>query len=161
MHVLCTAKFFHGIAHHTLKRWIGYGAFQNFWVLIGNHEQARHHTIGAFQNCGQFRCVQHALYRAINDQMRALQGSHNGRQVLNHIGCARRSDGCRGAQCQCGQTHFEHFGAHLLQGKPGQINIDAPRLAFSQQGDYFVWLNFAQCKSTLKSSQPTVFNLLN
>ena len=52
MHVLCSAKFFHGIAHHSLKCRIGHGAFQNFRVLVGNHEQARHDTICAFQDCG-------------------------------------------------------------------------------------------------------------
>jgi hypothetical protein len=93
--------------------------------------------------------------------MSALQGSHDGRQVLNDIGGARRPDGRWGAQCRCGQAYFEHLSTHSLKRKSCQINIHAPRLAFGQQGHHFMCLYFAQCKGALKRGQPTMFYLLN
>ena len=126
MHVLRTAQFFHGIAHNAFKRRIGHSAFQNFRVLVGNHEQARHDAVGAFQNSGQFRRMQHAFYRAINHHIGTLQSSHHGGQVLNDIGSPSRSNWGRCAQCRCRQADFKDLSTHALECESCQINIDTP-----------------------------------
>jgi len=125
MHLLRATQFLHGGTHHTFERRIGHGALQNFGVLVGHHQQARHVAVHPFHDGGQLGGVQQALHGTVHHHVGTRQCGHHRAQLRDGVARPGGAHGRWRRQGRGGEGHFEHTGPHAFQCQTGQLDVHA------------------------------------
>ena len=99
-------------------------------MLVRDHHQPR----AAAEDLRQFRGVEHALDRAVDDYRRFAKGGDHGREPVDRAGRAGGAHRNRRVLRRRHEAHVERADPEPLKRQFGEMHVEAARLGFREDG---------------------------